>query len=168
MRGYTDTGKPGRRHRKRTLRRAVRGGKQALPVRRSTTYAVHSAHSDRVAMSDRLLKTREKIMDAVFGERLTGSELLIHQAARPSKKVHYALQLVRLTLVAVFLASLLNIESRVPLIGPWMAQSSWGMYAIGGGCWAVLAFAEWHYERRLRALRRSSLGAARTSEQSSS
>ncbi|MFA4899041.1 MAG: hypothetical protein WC563_05905 [Brevundimonas sp.] len=119
-------------------------------------------------MSGRLLKTREKIMVAVFGERLTGDELLIHQAARPSKKVHYALQLIRLTLVVGFLAALLNIESKVPLIGPWLAQFSWGMYAIWGGCWAVLIFADSYYERRLKALRRSSLEAARTSEQSSS
>lgn len=117
-------------------------------------------------MSSRLPKIREKIMVAVFGERLTGDELLIHQAVRPSKTVHYALQLVRLTLVVSFLAALLNIESKVPMIGPWLAQISWGMYAIWGGCWAVLIFADWHYERRLKALRRSSLGAAPTSEQS--
>ncbi len=119
-------------------------------------------------MSGRLLKTREKILVAVFGERLTGAELLIHQAARPSKKIHYALQLIRSTLVVGFLAALLNIESKVPLIGSWLAQSPWGMYAIGGGCWAVLIFADWYYERRLKALRRSSLGAARTSKQLSS
>lgn len=105
-------------------------------------------------MSDRPLKTREKFMEAVFGERLTGDELLVHQAAQPSKKVYYGLQLVRLILVTVLGASLINIESRLPLIGPWLSQSSWGMYAIVGSCWIILAFSEWHYDQRMKTLRR--------------
>lgn len=93
-------------------------------------------------------------MEAVFGERLTGDDLLNHKAARPSKKIHYSLQLVRLVLITVLGASLLNVEGRLPLIGTWLAQSSWGLFAIWGGCLIILAFSEWFYERRKNTLQR--------------
>ena len=98
--------------------------------------------------------SRKKIMEAVFGERLTGDDLLRHKAARPSKKIYYALQLVRLILITVLGAWVFNVEGRLPLIGTWLAQSRFAVFPVWAGCLSILAFSEWFYERRERTLRR--------------
>lgn len=131
------------------------GGKRTLPGSKLTTqdidfYPLRARVSNMSDQPDS--SRRDKIMEAVFGERLTGDNLLRHKAARPSKKIHYALQLVRLILITFLGASLINGESRMPLIGPWLTESAWGIYAAVGGCWIILAFSEWYYERRKKTL----------------
>ena len=75
---------------------------------------------------------RSAYLNWLFGARLTDDNLMRHNAARPSLLVHYALQSVRLALIVVLGASLFNGEGWLPLIGPWLAQAPWGIYAVWG------------------------------------
>ncbi|WP_226636029.1 hypothetical protein [Brevundimonas poindexterae] len=100
-------------------------------------------------------RKRKPVMDAIFGAPLTGDELARHMAARPPKWVYYAKQTTRLVIVVVLIAAALDREDQLPLIGPWLGQSGWGVYLIWGGGLAILGLSEWYFERRARALRRA-------------
>lgn len=97
---------------------------------------------------------RSVFMDWLFGEQLTGDHLREQKERQPPKLVHYAQQAVRLVLIVVLGASLFNGEGRLPLIGAWLAQTSWGVGAIWVGCLSILAGSEWFYKRRTEASRR--------------
>lgn len=95
---------------------------------------------------------RSTLLNSLFGAQRTGDDPLRYKTARPPKLAHYALQSVRLVLIVVLGTSLFNGEGRLPLIGLWLAQTPWGIYAIWGGCLAILAVSEWFYERRAKVI----------------
>jgi hypothetical protein len=136
---------------------AAMGGERTLPPNEihSLTVDFQTTKARVVNMSDKPNSNRRvNIIEAVFGERLTGDDLLRHKAARPSKKIYYALQIVRLILITVLGAWVFNLEGRLPLIGTWLAQSRLAVFPVWAGCLSILAFSEWFYERRERTLQR--------------
>lgn len=96
---------------------------------------------------------RNASMDWLFGNRLTGDELAIHLAARPPRWVSNSRQALRLVILAVLSVSLFDREGRVPIIGPWIAQTL-AEYLIAIGCMLLIAASEWFDERRVAAIRK--------------
>jgi len=97
-------------------------------------------------------RKRKPVMDAIFGAPLTGDELAQHMAARPPKWVYYVRQTTRLIVGVVLIAAVVDREDQLPLIGPWLGQTWWGLYLIWGGGLAILGLSEWYFERRARSL----------------
>lgn len=92
-------------------------------------------------------------MEWLFGKRLVGDELAVHLAARPPRWVSNSRQALRLIILAVLSVSLFDREGRVPIIGPWIAQTQ-AEYLIALGCILLIAASEWFDERRVAAIRK--------------
>lgn len=96
---------------------------------------------------------RNAIMDWLFGAPLPGDEPAIHLAARPPRWVVNTRQALRLVILGVLGVSLLDSEGKVPIVGPWFAETGAG-FLIAVVCASLIAISEWREERRVATIRK--------------
>lgn len=91
---------------------------------------------------------RNAIMDALFGERLTGDDLASHLAARPPRWARYTKMSLYLLVVVLMAASYLNVTDRLSGFGAWLVRER---LLIASGCLAIIIALDWYYKRRAEA-----------------
>ena len=93
---------------------------------------------------------RGNVLSWLFGEKLTGRELALDQAARPPRSITYLLLAMRLLAIGVMFASAFHVKDRLPIVGPWLSAEWWRGIAVVVPLLLVAEAVAWFYRRRAK------------------
>ncbi len=93
---------------------------------------------------------RGNVLSWLFGEKLSGRELALNQAARPPRLLFHLMLAMRLLLVIMLFAFGFDVENRLPIVGPWLAAEWWHKTVVYGVLLFVPMGVDWIYMRRAK------------------
>ena len=99
-----------------------------------------------------------KVLNVIFGEKPSSSEVALHQAARLPRPVEWAIDASRLALVLLLGMAVFGLKDRIPIIGPWMAEAWWHLHVVWGALLSISVISQWLVDHRVRRLRRIAAG----------
>ena len=93
---------------------------------------------------------RGNVLSWLFGEKLSGRELALNQAARPPRSITYLVLAMRLLAIGVMFASAFHVKDRLPIVGPWLSAEWWRGAAVVISLLLVPEAVDWFYRRRAK------------------
>lgn len=93
---------------------------------------------------------RGNMLSWLFGDKLSGRELALNQAARPPRSITYLLLAMRLLAIGVMLAYAFHVKDRLPIVGPWLSAEWWRGIAVVVPLLLVPEAVAQYYRRRAK------------------